>query len=220
MEMSTEGGKKPTGIKRLERKRGRLWGFLGRGEEGVVPLPPSDMIGRLRHLLMSSVKTMTSFIRNQLGEGILNEMLDHQASEFATYGMKLPWGADQMAENIIRLNFQPLGIEAEYTGNREEAFITVKNCPLPDRFLQNPELLTILGGAEREGFKGFISLGDSLTARGEWPPKRPEVCSLCRVVLPRVSEEMGFAWTYGLTDDKPPQCFFTLKSSPESKAPS
>jgi hypothetical protein len=215
--MAIEGEKKPTGIKRLERKRGRLWGFLGRGEEGIVPLSPSEMISRLRHLMMSSVKTTTSFIRNQLGEGTLNEMLNHQAAEFASNRMKLSYGADQMAENIIRLNFQPLGIEAEYKGNREEASITVKNCPLPDRFLRNPELL-ILSGAERGGFSGLQSLGESLTARGEWPPKRPEVCSLCRVMLPRVSEEMGFAWTYGLTKDKPPQCFFTLKSSPESKA--
>ena len=214
--MTAEGEKKPTGIKRLERKRGRLWGLLGQGEEGIVPLSPSDMISRLRHLMMSSVKTMTSYIRTQLGEETLNEMLDHQAAEFASQGMKLPWGADQIAENIIRLNFQPLGIEAEYTGNREEASITVKNCPLPERFLRNPELLTVLSGVEREGFKGLIGFGDSLTAKGEWPPKRPEVCSLCRVMLPRVSEEMGFAWTYGLTYAKPPQCFFTLKSREKS----
>jgi hypothetical protein len=216
--MTAEGGKKPTGIKRLEKKRGRLWGLLGRGEEGIVPLSPSAMISRLRHILMSSVKTTTSFIRNQLGEGTLSEMLDHQASEFASRRMKLSYGADQMAENIIRLNFQPLGLEAEYKGNRDEASITVKNCPLPDRFLHIPELL-IMRGEQRGGLKGLIGSGDSLTARGEWPPKRPEVCSLCRVILPRVSEERGFTWTYGLTRDRPPQCFFTLKSGPESKAP-
>ena len=176
--MTDREKQKLTGIKRLEKKRGRIWGFLRREEEGVPPMKSSDMIYRLRHLLMSSVKTMTSFIRTQLGEETLSEMLDYQASEFASHGMKLYWGADQIAENIIRQNFQPLGIETEYIGNREEASMTVNSCPLPNRFLQNPELLTIL----------------------------------CRVMLPKVSEEMGFAWTYGLTEDKPPKCFFTLKS--------
>lgn len=210
--MTDKEKQKLTGIKRLEKKRGRIWGFLRREEAGVPPMKSSDMIYRLRHLLMSSVKTMTSFIRTQLGEETLSEMLDYQASEFASHGMKLYWGADQIAENIIRQNFQPLGIETEYIGNREEASMTVNSCPLPNRFLQNPELLTILSGAREEGFSGLTTLGDSLTSKGEWPPKKPEICSLCRVMLPKVSEEMGFAWTYGLTEDKPPKCFFTLKS--------
>ena len=210
--MTDREKQKLTGIKRLEKKRGRIWGFLRREEEGVPPMKSSDTIYRLRHLLMSSVKTMTSFIRTQLGEETLSEMLDYQASEFASHGMKLYWGADQIAENIIRQNFQPLGIETEYIGNREEASMTVNSCPLPNRFLQNPELLTILSGAREEGFSGLTTLGDSLTSKGEWPPKKPEICSLCRVMLPKVSEEMGFEWTYGLTEDKPPKCFFTLKS--------
>ena len=210
--LTVKGKKKPTGIKRLEKKRGRIWGFLKREEEGVPPMKASDMVYRLRHLLMSSVKTMTSFIRSQLGEDTLSEMLDYQASEFASHGMKMYWGADQIAENIIHQNFQPLGIEAEYNGNREEASITVNICPLPNRFLQNPELFTTLSGARNEGFSGLTSLGDSLTSKGEWPPKKPEICSLCRVMLPKVSEEMGFTWIYGLTGDKPPKCFFTLQS--------
>lgn len=210
--MTERNKQKLTGIKRLEKKRGRLWGFLKREEDGVPPIPASDMIYRLRHLLMSSVKTMTSFIRTQLGEETLSEMLDYQASEFASHGMKLYWGADQIAENIIRQNFQPLGIETEYYGDRDEASITVNHCPLPNRFLQNPELLTILSGAREEGFSGLTTLGDSLTSKGEWPPKKPEICSLCRVMLPKVSDEMGYAWKYSLTEDKPPKCFFTLQS--------
>ena len=210
--MTDDEKQKLTGIKRLEKKRGRIWGFLRREQEGVPPMKSSDMIYRLRHLLMSSVKTMTSFIRTRLGEETLGEMLDYQATEFASHGMKLYWGADMIAENVIRQNFQPLGIEAEYNGTREEASITVNHCPLPNRFLQNPELLTILSGAKEEGFSGLTSLGDSLTSKGEWPPKKPEICSFCRVMLPKVSEEMGYAWTCSITGDKPPKCFFTLKS--------
>lgn len=209
--MSEEVGSSSTEIKRLEKRRGRIWGFLRREKAGEVsPLSPWQIAGRLRHLLMSSMKTASSYMRGKMGENGLKELLEHQAAEFAINVRRRSWGADQLAANLIRLNLQPLGMKAEYEGNKEAATIIVNTCPLPQRFLQEPELLAAFFESEMKGFKGLQSLGDSLTAKGEWPPKTVEVCFLCRVVMPRVGEEVGFEWEQGITEDKPPRCFFNI----------
>jgi hypothetical protein len=207
-----EAATSSAGIKRLEKKRGRLWGFVRRGLPGVVsPLSPSMTTGRLRHLMTSFVKTMSSYVKNRMGEDVLRDMLEHQAEEFASNLGPWRWGAAQIAENLIRLNFQPLGMQAEYTVDGEAARIIVKSCPLPQRFLQNPELLMAFFESEAQDLKSLISLGESLTARGEWPPKTLEVCSLCKMVIPRVGKQMGFTWEHELTDDKPPICSFNIR---------
>lgn len=202
------------GIKRLEKKRGRLWGFVRRGLPGVVsPLDPSMTAGRLRHLMTSFVKTMSSYVKSRMGEDVLKDMLEHQAEEFASNVGQWRWGAAQIAENLIRLNFQPLGMQAEYSGDSEAARIVVKSCPLPQRFLQNPELLMAFFESEGQDFKGLLALGESLTAKGEWPPKTLEACSLCKVVIPRVGEKMDFTWEHEMTDDKPPNCSFDIRTT-------
>lgn len=203
-------------IKKLESRKGRIWGFIRRRPKGEVqPLSPFGMVGRLRHLLMSTVKTISSYVRSNMGERTLREMFDHQAEEFASHSVNWNFGADQIAEKIIQLNFQPLGIKAEYSGDREAARIVVSDCPLPQRYMQDPELLLEIYESEDKGFKELLSLGDSLTAKGEWPPKRPEACSLCRVVIPRVGQKTGFTWEHGMTDDKPPRCFFNISKKSE-----
>lgn len=210
--MSEAEERPSSGIKRLERRRGRIWGFLRRERPGVVSsLSPLQIAGRLRHLMMSSVKTAGSYVRRRMGEDGLREMMEHQATEFALNVRRRSWGADQLAGSLIKLNFQPLGMDAEYEGDSKAATILVKSCPLPQRFLQSPELLVGFFESDMGDFKGLQSLGESLTAKGEWPPKTMETCFLCRVVMPRVGDEVGFEWERGVTDDKPPRCFFKIK---------
>jgi len=203
-----------TGIRRLEKKKGRLWGFLRKRPPGEVePLPASMIAGRLRHLMMTVTRTMGSYVRGKMGEGTLRDMLEYQADEFASNVIRAGRGADQIARLLIKLNFQPLGMKAEYTGDSEAARIVVIKCPLPERFLQRPELLVTFFEPEGDWLEGLRGLGDSLTARGEWPPKPIEACSLCKVVVPRVGEKIGFTWEHGMTVDKPPQCYFKIKLS-------
>ena len=81
----SEPPERPTGIKRLEKRKGRLWGFIRREAPGTVePLNPLRMTYRLRHLMMSSIKTTGSFLRRRLGERGLTSMFEHQADEFAS----------------------------------------------------------------------------------------------------------------------------------------
>ena len=202
------------GIKRLEKKKGRLWGILSRVAPGTVePLSPVGMTQRLRHIMMSSIKTTGSFLRSRMGEMGLKNMFEHQAEEFASSAMRPHIRADLLAKNTIRFNFQPLGMEASYSGDAESARILVERCPLPQRFLDKPEFLEQLTFEQRPLLEGFQA--DTLTARGEWPPKKVESCSVCRIVMPRVGEKLGFEWTGGLTGDAPPKCFFTISVKPE-----
>jgi hypothetical protein len=111
----------------------------------------------LRHLMMSTVKTTSSFLRDQIGEGGLTSMFEHQAEEFASTVRRTVIRADKLAKDTIVYNFQPLGIEATYFGDAGEARIVVESC------------------------------------------------SVCRVVMPRIGERLGFQWESGTTGSIDPQ---------------
>jgi len=214
--MSEAPEKPSTGIKRLEKKKGRLWGFLRRKVPGMVnPLSPGRMAQRIRHLFISSIKTTSSYMRGLVGDSGLRSMFEYQAREFASGWGKWRWSADRIAEQMIRLNFQPLGMKAEYSGDAEVATIVVTKCPLPQKFLEEPEFLVELSfDSELKSPIEDLRVS-SHTARGEWPPRSVEACAVCRIVTPRIGEKLGFTWERGLTDHKPPQCFFTIRVSPE-----
>lgn len=210
-----EGDERTAGIKRLETRKGRFWGFMKKEPPGVItPLPPVKMTRRLRHLMMSTVKTTSSFLRGTMGEGGLTNMFEHQAEEFASTSKRLVLKADKLARDTIVYNFQPLGIEATYTGDADEARIVVESCPLPQRFLKQPEFLEELTFDEESRISGSDFAGESLTARGEWPPKKLESCSVCRVVMPRIGERLGFQWESGTTEGRPVKCTFTITVNP------
>ena len=121
--------------------------------------------------------------------------------------------ADLLAKNTIRFNFQPLGIEVSYSGDAEVAEILVERCPLPHRFLNQPEFLEQLIFEPKPLLEGCQA--DTPTSKGEWPPKRVESCSLCRIVMPRIGEKLGFKGEGGVTKDGPPMCFFTISVRPD-----
>ncbi len=198
-----------TGIKRLEKKKGRLWGFMLREAPGKVkPLSPTSTAGRLRHLMMSTIKTTSSFLKSKMGENGPASMFEHQANEFASRYENRSFRADMLAKNTIRFNFQPLGAEASYSGDAEAARIVVERCPLPQRFLNQPEFLEQITFDQKPLIE--MQSADTLTGKGEWPPKRIEPCSMCKILMPRIGEKLGFKWESGLTKDTPPRCFFTI----------
>jgi hypothetical protein len=212
----SEPQEKPKGIKRLEKRKGRLWGFIRRGDPGTVePLNPLRMTKRLRHLMMSSIKTTSSYLRRRLGERELTSMFEHQADEFASSWMRTVLLADAMARNMILYNFQPLGMEANYSGDAEVATIVVESCPLPQRFLNQPEFLEERSFDLPPLLSSTDFASDTLTSRGEWPPKRVESCNMCRVVMPKMGERIGFEWEVGLTEQKPRRCMFTIRVKPK-----
>ena len=115
---------------------------------------------------------------------------------------------------MIKLNFQPLGMEAEYLWDEKVAKIVVTRCSLHEKFIQDPEFLSRVYTLEAHAplLEGF---GSGLRVRGEWPPKSVEVCALCRIVTPKIGEKMGFTWEHDFTDDVPPRCTFTIRVGPK-----
>jgi hypothetical protein len=214
--MASDQQEAPSGIKRLEKRKGRLWGFLRREDPGVVtPLSSDRMTRRLRNLIMYSTKTMGSFLRSRMGERGLTSLFEHQAEEFASSWRKSLYGADKLARDTIMYNFQPLGIEAVYSGDREVAQIVVEECPLPQRLMRQPEFLEEITFVEKSLLSSSDFAGDNLTAKGEWPPKKLESCSVCRIVMPRIGERLGFEWEIGMTKAIPRRCLFTIRVSPK-----
>jgi len=205
--------KKATGIKRLETRIGRLWGFH-REEKGVVArLPPERTIGRLVHLFIASVGAMGSFLREKMGESILQSMFEYEGEKFGEGWEKRAWKADDIAKNMIRLNFQPFGIEAQYSGDKDKATIVVSSCPLPEKFLQSPEFLTEFTIEQQVAIRGnemFASL-DKVSSSWDWPPKKTEICATCRIVMPRLGKRLGFSWRHSVTKDVPPKCVFDIE---------
>ena len=159
--------------------------------------------------MMSSIKTTSNYLKSKFGEISLKNLFEHQAEEFASNTKRSRFRADYLARDTILYNFQPLGIEATYSGNADEAKIFVKNCPLPQRFLGQPEFLEQITFDQKQLFTDFG--GDTLTAKGEWPPKRDESCNVCRIVMPEIGKKLGFEWEWGLTTDTYRKCFFTIK---------
>ncbi len=211
--------KQPTGIKRLETRLGRLWGFR-REEKGVVAkLSAEKTVGRLVRLFIGSIDTIGSFLREKMGESSLQSMFEYQGEKFGEGWEKQAWRADDIAKNMIRLNFQPFGIEAQYSGDKEKATIVVTNCPLPEKFLQPVEYLkefTIEQPLAIRGDEMFASL-DRYSSSREWPPKRTEVCATCRIVMPKLGKKLGFSWKHHITDDVPPRCVFDIEITKRRK---
>ena len=202
---------KTTNIKRMEKRKGRFWGFMKKEDPGIVtPLPLEQTTQRLRQLMMSSMKSIGAFLRNTIGEGGMTDMFEFQAEEFATESKKPQLSADTIARDMIKYNFQPFGIEATYTGDKKSAKILVKTCPLPQRLLNPPEFFRQYSFDQKPLLSDFG--GETLTARGEWPPKKVESCYLCRIVMPAIGEKLGFSWEYGLTDDTYRKCQFTIQA--------
>jgi hypothetical protein len=212
----SETQERQTGIKRLEKRKGRLWGFIRREAPGTVePLNPLRMTQRLRHLMMSSIKTTGSYLRRRLGERGLTSMFEHQADEFASSWMRTDLLADALARNTILYNFQPLGMDANYSGDAEVATIVVESCPLPQRFLTRPEFLEERSYDMPPLLTSTDFASDTLTSRGDWPPKKVESCNVCRIVMPKMGERLGFDWEVGLTEKKPRRCTFTIRVKPK-----
>ena len=198
-----------TGIKKLERRKGRLWLFKRKIPPGTVdPLSQTQMTTRLRNILVYSMKTMGSFLREAIGEDGLQKMYEHQAEQYANTSRTFILKADDLEKNMIKYNFQPQGIEATYEGNQKEAKIITKGCPLPQKLLQNPEYLQQITFDE---IPVFVEFGASThTARGDWPPKKLESCHNCLVIMPKIGETLGFTWEHGLTEDTYRKCFFKI----------
>ena len=131
-----------TKIKRLEKRGGRLWFFKRKVPLGTVePLTFDQMTSRLRNIWIYTMKTMGNFLREAIGEDGLQDMYEHQAEEYADSSRIFSLEADDLAIKTIKYNLQPQGLEATYAGDEKEATITIKNCPLPQKLLQDPEFL-------------------------------------------------------------------------------
>jgi len=205
--------KKATGIKRLETRIGKLWGFH-REEEGVVArLSPEKTVGRLVHLFVASTGTMGSFLREKIGESGLRSMFEYEGEKFSEGWEKQAWKADDVARNMIRLNFQPFDVEAKYSGDKDKATIIVSKCPLPEKFLQSPEFLTEMTFEQQGSIGGenMFTSPDKVSSSWDWPPKKTEVCATCRIVMPKLGEKLGFSWKHRITNDVPPRCIFDIE---------
>ena len=205
--------KKATGIKRLETRIGRLWGFRREEKGVVVRLSPEKTIGRLVHLFIGSMGTVGLFLREKMGEGGLRSMFEYEGEKFGEGWEKRAWRADDIAKNMIRLNFQPFGMEAQYSGDKEKAAIVVSKCPLPEKFLQSVEYLTEFTIEQQVAIRGnemFASL-DKVSGSWDWPPKKTEVCATCRILMPKLGKKLGFSWKHHITKDVPPKCVFDIE---------
>ena len=101
----------------------------------VARLTPEKTIGRLVHLFVASTGAMGSFLREKIGETGLHSLFEYEGEKFSEGWEKRTWRADDVARNMIRLNFQPFDVEAKYSGDKDKATIIVSKCPLPERFL-------------------------------------------------------------------------------------
>ena len=198
-----------TNIKRLEKRKGRFWLFKRKVPTGTVePLSETKMTTRLRNLWIYTMKTMGTYLRDTIGEDGLQKMYEDQALQYADSSKVSRLKADDLARWTIKYNLQPQGIEATYSGNDKEAIVTTQNCPLPQKLLENLQFLHQTSFDEKPLFVDFGA--GTLTAKGEWPPKRLESCHTCQVIMPKIGEKIGFNWEHGLTDSAYRKCFFKI----------
>ncbi len=185
----------------------------------VARLTPEKTIGRLVHLFVASTGAMGSFLREKMGETGLHNMFEYEGEKFSEGWEKRTWRADDVARNMIRLNFQPFDVEATYTGDKDKATIIVSKCPLPEKFLQSPEFLTELTFDEQASIGGesMFSSPDKVSSSWDWPPKKTEVCATCRIVMPKLGEKLGFSWKHQITNDTPPKCTFDIEITKRQK---
>ena len=179
----------------------------------VEALSPEDTIDRLIDLHIATISSLGSYAREKSDEQGLQELFEYQSKIFGKGLENVEWRADEIAKNMIRLNFQPFGMEAKYSGNNEKATINVTKCPLPEKFLQSLEFLRVIRIKEKDKFNWtqmFVS-PDRVSATWEWPPKKIEICKTCRIIMPKLGEKLGFIWEHQITDDIPPQCIFNIE---------
>lgn len=154
-----------------------------------------------------------------MGETSLKNMFEYQGEKFGEGWEKQTWRADDIAKNMIRLNFQPFGIDAQYSGDKEKATIIVEKCPLPERFLQPVEYLKEFTMEQPLAIRGeemFASI-DRYSPGRDWPPKKTEVCATCKIVMPKLGKKLGFSWKHHISDDIPPRCVFDIEITKHKK---
>jgi hypothetical protein len=208
-----------TGIKRLETRVGRIWGFQREEKGGVAKLSPEGTARRLTRLFIASIDSVASFLRERMGESFLQSMFEYESEKFGEGLEKYPWRADEIAKNMIRLNFQPFGIEATYTGDAEKATIVVSRCPMPERFLESVEFLEELTFEQPLAIKGdeMFASQDRAERSLDWPPRKTEVCATCRIVMPKLGRKLGFNWNHTAIKDVPPRCVFDIEITKHQK---
>lgn len=181
--------------------------------ETIEALSSEGTIRRLVHLYIASMGSVGSYVRDKIGESSLRGIFEYESEKFSEGLEKIDWRADDIAKDMIRLNFQPFGMEATYSGDSEKATITVTKCPLPEKFLQSVEFLRVYT-FERENVSRMPQLlasTDKPSSKWEWPPKKTEVCGTCRIVMPKLGKKLGFCWEHGITNDLPPKCVFDIE---------
>jgi nucleotide-binding universal stress UspA family protein len=180
-------------------------------EGSVTGLSPEGKVHRLVNLFVASRGATGSYFREEIGEDRLQSMFEYESERFSKGLDKMVWRADDIAKNMIRLNFQPFGMEAKYSGNSDKATIVVTKCPLPEKFIQSVEFLKELT-FEQRGAKideMFASV-DKVSSSWEWPPKKTEVCATCRIVMPKLGKKLGFSWKHRVIKT-PPECVFDIE---------
>jgi nucleotide-binding universal stress UspA family protein len=187
-------------------------------EGAVTGLSPEGKVDRLVSLFVASRGAAGSFFREEIGEDRLHSMFEYESEKFSKGLDKIVWRADDIAKDMIRLNFQPFGMEARYSGNSEKATIVVIKCPLPEKFLQSVEFLKEFT-FEQKGVRMdemFASI-DKVSASWEWPPKKTEVCATCRIVMPKLGKKLGFTWKHRVMKT-PPECVFDIEITGHSES--
>jgi nucleotide-binding universal stress UspA family protein len=184
------------------------------GQEGTIAaLSPEGTANRLVNLHIASMGAVGSYMREKKDESSLQGIFEYESEKFSEGLGGYIWKADDIAKDMIRLNFQPFGMEAEYSGNSEKATITVTKCPLPEKFLQSPEFLKILKIERQDVFRmdQMFASPDKLSSSWDWPPKRPEICGTCRILMPKLGKKLGFSWEHRINDEIPPKCLFDIE---------
>ena len=184
----------------------------------VTGLSPEGKVSRLVNLFVASRGAAGSYFREEIGEDRLQNMFEYESEKFSKGLDKIVWRADDIAKDMIRLNFQPFGMEARYSGNSEKATIVVTKCPLPEKFLQSVEFLKEFT-FEQKGAKMdelFASI-DKVSSSWDWPPKKTEVCATCRIVMPKLGKKLGFTWKHRVVK-VPPECVFDIEVTEHRKS--
>ncbi len=181
--------------------------------ETIAALSSEGTISRLVNLYIASMGSVGSYVREKMDESSLQGIFEYQSEKFSHGLEKVVWRADDIAKDMIRLNFQPFGMEAKYSGNSEKATITVTKCPLPEKFLQSVEFLKVFKIEQEDVFRmdQMFAAPDKLSSTWDWPPKKPEVCGTCRIVMPKLGNKLGFSWEHRITDEIPPKCVFDIE---------
>jgi len=177
----------------------------------ISQLSPEGTVNRLVNLFVASRSAVGSYLREKMGEESLHSMFEHESEKFSKGLEKIVWRADDIAKDMIRLNFQPFGMEARYSGNSEKATIVVSKCPLPQKFVQSVEFLKEFT-FEQKGARmdELFSSIDKVSSSWDWPPKKTEVCATCRITMPKLGKKLGFTWKHQVTE-APPECIFNIE---------